>query len=493
MREPCNSGYPSNKNKVGYINYHRFPEDINIRRKWIQLIPRKNWSWSKHQRLCSRHFTADDYQVERIDKNSSKRKKKCQQVKRKVLKNGVVPSLWPGLPSHLSKTPTIQRTTKHVSSESRREQCSILDNLNDVVSDLKEIDKKIIKSKLPDHVHKIVEDQHISFIKLLWTPSKPNIEYCLKVDSSLEYQVWLRDVKLSETDIRGKYFPVGAVNSVPSVTNILSTLEELNDHKSEEKLVDNLVDELKHTSLWEDAKIKFLCEQMMLAIKPTHGRRYSQDVLALACMWQNVTPALYKQIQADEILTLPNYKYVRRLSSALTVDFHLSDSTILYLSARMAKLSQRELNVNLIIDEVYCQKSVQYSNGVFYGNENNSITKTLLCVMIKSVAGSYRDVVIMSPVSEINHDKIYKVWKNVVEKMTEIGFDIVATMTDGHKSNMKMFKHNICQGKLNTSISNPYDVEKKIALLFDPTHLLKCVYNNFRCKESFLCPPFDGN
>ena len=71
----CNSGYPPNKNKVEYINYHRFPEDINIRRKWIQLIPRKNWSWSKHQRLCSRHFTADDYQVERLDKNSSRRKK----------------------------------------------------------------------------------------------------------------------------------------------------------------------------------------------------------------------------------------------------------------------------------------------------------------------------------------------------------------------------------------------------------------------------------
>ena len=56
---------------------------------------------------------------------------------------------------------------------------------------------------------------------------------------------------------------------------------------------------------------------------------------------------------------------------------------------------------------------------------------------------------------------------------------------------MKMFKHNICQGKLQTSIPNPFDVEKKISLLFDPTHLLKCVYNNFRNKETFLCPTID--
>ena len=123
-------------------------------------------------------------------------------------------------------------------------------------------------------------------------------------------------------------------------------------------------------------------------VKTSNGRRYSQDVLALACMWQNESPALYKQIQVDGVLTLPNCKYVRRLSSALTVDLHLSDSTIVYLNGRMAKLSQRELQVNLILDEVYCQKSVQYANGVFYGNENNCITKTFLCVMIKSVTPS---------------------------------------------------------------------------------------------------------
>ena len=50
--------------------------------------------------------------------------------------------------------------------------------------------------------------------------------------------------------------------------------------------------------------------------------------------------------------------------------------------------------------------------------------------MIKSVAGRYRDVMAMSPISEINHDKIYKVWKNVLEKITDVGFDVVTTMTD---------------------------------------------------------------
>ena len=80
----------------------------------------------------------------------------------------------------------------------------------------------------------------------------------------------------------------------------------------------------------------------MLAIKPSQWSALLARCTSIGLYVANVSPVLYKQIQADGVLTLPNYKYIRRLSSALTVDFHLSDSTILYLCARMAKLSQRE-------------------------------------------------------------------------------------------------------------------------------------------------------
>ena len=186
-------------------------------------------------------------------------------MKRKVLNNGVVPTLWPGLPSYLSKTPPTQRATKLASSESRSEQCFMKDYLHDIVSDLKDIDEKIPKSRLSDGVHKIVaEGQYISFIKLLWTPIKPKIEYCLNLNPSLDYEVWLSDSQNYLKHIREKGFSFANINLVSSIIKILSTLdEELNEykHKNIEKLIDNLVDELKDTSLWENAKIKFLSEQ----------------------------------------------------------------------------------------------------------------------------------------------------------------------------------------------------------------------------------------
>ena len=97
----------------------------------------------------------------------------------------------------------------------------------------------------------------------------------------------------------------------------------------------------------------------------------------------------------------------------------------------------------------------------------------------------------MTPISEISAEKIHTVWSNVVKAITEMGFNIVATTTDGHKSNMKFFKTLLCKGKWKSHIPNPFQDGKKIFLLFDTTHLLKNIYHNFRNKETFICPPFN--
>ena len=58
---------------------------------------------------------------------------------------------------------------------------------------------------------------------------------------------------------------------------------------------------------------------------------------------------------------------------------------------------------------------------------------------------------------------------------------------------MKAFKKLLCGGKLKTWIENPFKKGGKIFLLFDFTHLLKCIYHNFRATECFVCPPFDDD
>ena len=74
---------------------------------------------------------------------------------------------------------------------------------------------------------------------------------------------------------------------------------------------------------------------------------------------------------------------------------------------------------------------IQYTNGQFYGTAKNEVVKTLLCVMVKSVRGKYRDVVSMTQISNISADKLINVWQNCISVLSEIGFIVVVTMGGG--------------------------------------------------------------
>ena len=145
------------------------------------------------------------------------------------------------------------------------------------------------------------------------------------------------------------------------------------------------------------------------------------------------------------------------------------------------------------MDEVYCQQSVQYCNGKFYGLENGKATKTILGIMIKSVAGSYRDMLCLSPIYNLNAKKLEKVWQNEVRVVSDIGFDVVLTMTDGHQSNLTFF-NNIVSGlnleKHRMMINNPFSTNQVSFLSFDTVHIFKNFYNNFFNYKVLDCPEF---
>ena len=122
----------------------------------------------------------------------------------------------------------------------------------------------------------------------------------------------------------------------------------------------------------------------------------------MCCILYRTSSACYKQIINDGILTFPGERNLRLISSVLRMDLSLDESTIAYLKARFPKLSEKDKYVALLMDGVHCNQSVHYVNGKFYGIENGEITKSLLCVMVKSVAGNYRNVISMNTIVNIN-------------------------------------------------------------------------------------------
>ena len=116
---------------------------------------------------------------------------------------------------------------------------------------------------------------------------------------------------------------------------------------------------------------------------------------------------------------------------------------------------------------------MQYVNGRFYGEENGKVTKTLLCVMLKSITSKYGGIGYMSHIVTIAADTIEKLWKNVLEQVTSIGFDVAVTMTDGHSANMRFFNKKLLNDSSSFSLSNPWKLGCWIFFSFDTVHLFK--------------------
>ena len=64
------------------------------------------------------------------------------------------------------------------------------------------------------------------------------------------------------------------------------------------------------------------------------------------------SPALYRVLQTDGVLTLPSMRYLKQIASSFSLETGLSAGVISYLKTRVANLSEEQKSVALMIDEV---------------------------------------------------------------------------------------------------------------------------------------------
>ena len=127
----CKSGYDSNGDD-SHVTLHSFPQDAELREKWIRAIPRKDFVPSTYSRLCSLHFQQCDFLDARTDSNKSRLKNKSCTPLRRRLKPDAVPSVFPNTPAYLTKSPAVQRsTTKATSSSKHAEESRRLEELEE--------------------------------------------------------------------------------------------------------------------------------------------------------------------------------------------------------------------------------------------------------------------------------------------------------------------------------------------------------------------------
>ena len=115
----CRTGYSKEDANNVNVSLFKFPDKERSperRKRWIARVPRKDWSPSENSRLCEKHFLPQDFKSKRKDKTRGRTSKRGE-LTRKVLNAGVIPSVWPNLPIHLTKDITTRTT--NASSTSR--------------------------------------------------------------------------------------------------------------------------------------------------------------------------------------------------------------------------------------------------------------------------------------------------------------------------------------------------------------------------------------
>ena len=182
---------------------------------------------------------------------------------------------------------------------------------------------------------------------------KPFVKYSLIITSDLRFQCHYHDIRLPFSRFNEIGVKSRKISLFSEIVQILEYLENINNEKPQED-VTFFIEKLKQIECDDQSTIRkfFLVEQLELAFMHIQHRRYYSDLLSMCALWEN-TPTALNQVREEGILTLPSTRYINKLTPALSMDTGLSEHTLKYLNARVAKLNERKKIGCLIIDKVF--------------------------------------------------------------------------------------------------------------------------------------------
>lgn len=414
-------------------------------------------------------------------------------LRRKILKEVAVPSIFPHYPRHLLRTRHRERSGASSSSsrmevENFRLETEILAfEEADVIDDLDMLVRKFCDSSSKPNFFLLPGDSSEKRVFLnVDVSNDPTLKQSITVFEDLSF-VALDEHKNVIPDIVYNdvmQFPL-RISRFSDFLNLLAAVSRVTTNATIENAVDILSTVCdSETSSEKVRKLGFLIEQLQLLCRsPGPLNRYSGNLLTMAILWKAHSTACYKSILHENVLTMPSLRTLRRIGQKFT---NLNKDTLEYLKLRSSKLNSHEKSVILLFDEMYVFQSVEYQNGAFVGlsTESGEPAKTLLCFMIKSFSSSFADIVAAIPTNRLVVENLKTHFLQVLDVVMKAGFDVVALCCDNHPVN-RSFYNTISNRDINSPCMNPCNPHKQLFLLIDPVHTIKNVYNNFQKRGVF--------
>ena len=488
----CKSGYKSS-NPHKKVSFFGFPKG-ELLTSWLEAINRKNFTPTRFSRVCSLHFTEGDVIKARKDSNIRRLR---GTLKRTLLKENAIPSLFPNNPLYKAKTPTgtsIQRCqplTSQIVFENI-EMTSVLESCEDEdhITSFMCLKEKILNFDLPFGFFLFGDSStNLTLLKLA-SDMPPKISKSVVIYQDLSFLAYDENVPLSSNVFQNSMQYSKLIRKFSDFLILLSCVSDSNYQDfSIQKAIQLLYTYAENQNLTCDVnqKLSFLCEQLhFLCQSPGPHQKFSSSLLTHAVIWKAHSTSCYKSILLENVLTLPSLRTLRRVAQKFS---HLEKDTLKYLKLRIENLNSFERTVILLFDEIYVHQAIEYENGKFVGlsSNDNMPATTVLCFMIKSLASKYSDVIASIPIHKLSVESLKTNCMTVLKTVMDAGFRVVAFCSDNHIINRSFF-NDLSNGNINSPFPNPFDQDQNIFLLIDPVHTIKNLYNCFQKRNVFQFP-----
>lgn len=280
----CTSNYQSvlKAGNANYVTVFKFPSDSNLRKQWIQSIPRDNWTPTKYAVVCILHFQKEDvsYYDTSLGKNGDVQ---TFPRHRPILKPGAIPRLFPNLPCYLSRpkiTPN-RRDPEHRRYEHINKQDSAQEEWlqKDIIQSF-----SAFKSGLTDFIPSInskwrvhVGEQQVVFYTLDVNVPIPKLVCSISVNEQLFVKVCVNNSIVCASDLSWVLPGRSLLSRWSQLENLLTRYVEYSENEPSNlsqiideltNKVNTLIDILKGDSSISDLccprQVEFLLEQIQL-------------------------------------------------------------------------------------------------------------------------------------------------------------------------------------------------------------------------------------
>uniref|UniRef100_A0A1B6CRV3 THAP-type domain-containing protein n=1 Tax=Clastoptera arizonana TaxID=38151 RepID=A0A1B6CRV3_9HEMI len=537
----CVPGCRGNYSETDKVHVFSFPKDPILAKKWLASIPRDKFIPSINTKVCNLHFLKENIEWSTSAQDPRTGVIVTAPLKNPRLKPGSVPCIFPNCPGYCSKTAHF-RKSKDEKLEALEQQ-QFYDTIQKSKQEYSQYLKSVTfndyetfctlfkPSKLPPNWSFVLKDESTLLFKLKSSPG-PIITYAVVINNNLGVETFLygQEIVLNSKEFKLKTpFVASCVDEIYRIVELIDNKDILssNTTRSDKEIsssdnnkdsiassqpnkedglfvkdvLDHVIQILGILNCDERHELQFVVEQVNLYTCSKERYRYSNNTMIVASIMHTISPHAYNFLRHSGCVTLPHPKTVQSLCNKLLTDPTIEErqSFCSYAKNIFKYLKEDEKHMILLMDEIHIKPYLDYKGGNIVGSAFNttSLATTAYVFMIASVKSSFKEVIHISPLCNIDYKVLHQFLTTIIKELEKIGFRVFCVVSDNNAINSKAMSQFSPKKDLSIVYPHPYDTSRPLFYLFDTVHLLKCIRNNWlnsKPSQTLCFPDFNtGN